>query len=152
MKPVTHYNMLADVKDIGLQPEDFLFITYINLVLDQEEDEMFENENMLIKQSYSNVQASKLFDKQSHLSATEKNKLQETLDLHPKLFDGKLRRVPNYKFKIILKPGGTLSFQGQLPIPYTYQTLFKKKLQNITNDGVMSKRTKGSQWAAPSFC
>ena len=75
---------------------------------------------MLFEQSYSNVQPLKVVDKQSHLSATEKNKLQETLDLYPKLFDGKLGRVSDYKFKIELKPGSTQTFQRQFLIPYRY--------------------------------
>ena len=35
MKPVTHYNMLTEVEDMGFQPEDSLFISYINLILYQ---------------------------------------------------------------------------------------------------------------------
>ena len=30
--------------------------------------------------------------------------------------------------------------------------MFKKELQNMIDDGVMTKRTEGSRWAAPSFC
>ena len=86
MKPVTHYNMLADVEDIGFQ-QDSLFISYINLILGQEEDELFKDENMLLEQNYTEVKPSEVVNKQSHLSATENNKLRETLDLYPKLFD-----------------------------------------------------------------
>ena len=49
MNPVTHYNMLTEIEDMGFQPEDSLFISYINLILDQEEDELFEDENMLLE-------------------------------------------------------------------------------------------------------
>ena len=118
MKPVIHYNMLANIEDIGLQLEDSLFISYINLILDQEEDELFEDEKMLLEQNYTKVKPSKVVDKQNHLSATEKNKLQETLDLDPKLFDEKLGQAHDYKFKIELKPGITPSFQRQFPILY----------------------------------
>ena len=34
MKPVTHYNMLTEVEDMGFQPEDSLCISYINMILD----------------------------------------------------------------------------------------------------------------------
>ena len=90
------------------------------------------------------MKPSKVVEKQDHLLTAEKNKLCDTLDLHPALFDGKLGRVPNYKFEIELKPGSTPSFQQQFPIPYRYQTMFKNELQNMIDDGVMSKRTEGS--------
>ena len=49
MKPVTHYNMLSKLEDIGFQPEDPLFVSYINLILDQEDNDLFEEENMLLE-------------------------------------------------------------------------------------------------------
>ena len=152
MKPVNHYNMLADAEDVGLQPQDSLFIQYLNLILDQEDEEEFEEESMLLERSYSNVEPSEVVEKQNHLSKNEKEILSKTLGSHRKLFDGKLGKVPNYKFKIELKPNSTPSFQRQFPIPYKYQNLFKRELQNMIDDGVMSKRTQGSRWAAPSFC
>ena len=118
MKPVTHYNMLTEATDMGFQPEDSLFISYINLILDQEEDQLFEDENMLLERNYTKVKPSEVVEQQDHLSAAERNKLRETLEIHPELFDGKLGRVPNYKFKIELKEGSTPSFQRQFPIPY----------------------------------
>ena len=45
MKPVDHYNMLAEAHDIGYQPEDALFVQYLNLILDQE-DKMLEDESL----------------------------------------------------------------------------------------------------------
>ena len=75
MKPVTHYNMLVNVEDMRFQPENALFILYINLILDQEENELFEDENILLKWNYTEVKPSEMVEKQSHLSATEKNKL-----------------------------------------------------------------------------
>ena len=68
----------------------------VYVILDQEEDELFKDENMLLERNYTKVKPSEVVKKQSHLSATEKNKLWKTLDLYPKLFDGKLGRVPNY--------------------------------------------------------
>ena len=118
MKPVTHYNMLSEVEDMGFQPEDSLFISYINLILDQEEEDLFEDKNMLLERNYKKVEPSNVVKAQDHLSVAEKNKLRGTLDLHPELFDGKLGCVPNYKFKIELKPNSTPSFQRQFPIPY----------------------------------
>ena len=47
MKPVNHYNMLAEAHDVGYQPEDTLFMQYLNLILDQE-DEILEDESMLL--------------------------------------------------------------------------------------------------------
>ena len=112
MKPVNHYNMLADAEDVGLQPQDSLFIQYLNLILDQEDEEEFEEESMLLlERSYSNVEPSEVVEKQDHLSKNEKEILSKTLGSHRKLFDGKLGKVPNYKFKIELKPNSTPSFQ-----------------------------------------
>ena len=68
MKPVDHYNMLADAEDVGLQPQDSLFIQYLNLILDQEDEEEFEEESMLLEQNYSNVEPSEVVEKQDHLS------------------------------------------------------------------------------------
>ena len=104
---------------------------------------------ILLEQNYTKVKPSKVVEKLSHLSAIEKNKLQETLDLYPKLFDRKLGQVPNYKFKIELKPGSTPSFQRQFPVLYRYQTMFENELQNMINNGVMSKRAEGSERVAP---
>ena len=144
MKPVSHYNMLAKARDIGYQPQDALFIQYLNLILDQEH-ELLDDKNMLLERSYTNVEPSKVVEKQDHLSNQQKGILKETLSLYPKLFDGKIGRVFDYKFKIELKPGSTPSFQQQFPIPYKYQDMFKKALQNMIDDGVMNKRTEGSQ-------
>ena len=136
--------MLMEVEDIGFQPEASLFISYINLILDQEDDELFEDENMLLERNYTEVKPDEVVKDQDHLSKAEKNKLRDVLDLHPALFDGKLGCVPNYKFKIELKQGSTPSFQRQFPIPYQYQTMFKNELQSMIDDGVMSKRLEGS--------
>ena len=54
MKPVNHYNMLAEAQDVGYQPEDALFVQYLNLILDQE-GENLEDESMLLEQNYVNV-------------------------------------------------------------------------------------------------
>ena len=110
MKPVDHYNMLADAHDVGYQPEDALFVQYLNLILDQE-DEMLEDESMLLERNYVNVTPEEVVNKQGHLSNQQKGILKETLSLYPKLFDGKIGRVPDYKFKIELKPDSTPSFQ-----------------------------------------
>ena len=152
MKPVTHYNMLTEATALRFQPEDSLFILYINLILDQEEDQFFEDENMLLERKYTKVKPSEVVEQHDHLSTVEQNKLRETLEHYPELFDGKLGRVPNFKFKIELKEDSTPSFQRQFPIPYRYQTMYKAELTHMIDDGVMSKRTQGSQWAAPSFC
>ena len=82
MKPVDHYNMLADAHDVGYQPEDALFVQYLNLILDQE-DEMLEDENMLQERNYVNVTPEEVVDKQEHLSNQQKGILKETL---PKAF------------------------------------------------------------------
>ena len=62
--------------------------------------------------------------------------LEESLSLYLKPFDGKIGKVPDYKFKIKLRPRSTPSFQQQFPIPYKYQDMFKKKLQNMINDEI----------------
>ena len=104
MKPINHYNMLVDAEDVGLQPQDSLFIQYLDLILDQEDEEEFEEESMLLERNYSNAKPSEVVEKQDHLSKNEKEILSKTLGSHWKLFDGKLGKVPNYKFKIELKP------------------------------------------------
>ena len=63
MKPATHYNMLTEATDMGFQPEDSLFISYINLILDQEEDQLFEDENMLLERNYTKVKPSEVVEK-----------------------------------------------------------------------------------------
>ena len=104
-----------------------------------------------MERNYKKVEPSDVVKAQDHLSVAEK-KLRDTLDLHPELFNEKLGCVPNYEFKIELKPDSTPSFQQQFPIPYQYQHMYKKELQNMIDDGVMSKQSEGSWWAAPSFC
>ena len=54
-KPVTHYNILSKLVDIAFQPEDSLFVSYISLILDQEDDDLFEEENMLLERNYTEV-------------------------------------------------------------------------------------------------
>ena len=49
-KPVTHYNMLLEVEDMRFKPEDSLFISYINLILDQEEEDLFEDKKSYWKE------------------------------------------------------------------------------------------------------
>ena len=85
MKPVDHYNMLAEAYDVGYQPEDALFVQYLNLILDQE-DKMLEDESMLLERNYVNVTPDKVVHKQEHLSNQQKGILKETLSLYPKLF------------------------------------------------------------------
>ena len=76
--------MLANVADIRYQPEDSLFVHYLNFIPDQEEDKLFEDmKNMLLEQSYIHMhmqQRSKAVKKQEHLLAKEKGMLKETLD------------------------------------------------------------------------
>ena len=89
--------MLIEVKELGFQPNDSLFISYINLILDQEEDELLEDKNMLFERSYTEVKPSEVVEKQDHLLKMEQNKVCEALDLHPELFNGKLGQVPTSK-------------------------------------------------------
>ena len=154
MKPVNHhYNMLAEACDVGYQPQDALFIQYLNLILDQEE-ELLDDKNMLLEQSCTNMELSEVVAEQDHLfiQSTKRNTKRNIIAI-PKTFWWKIGRVPHCKFKIeLLKPGSTPSFQRQFLIPYKYQDMFKKELQNMIDNRVMSKRTEGSQWVAPSFC
>ena len=67
MKPVDQYNMLAEAHDVGYQPEDALFVQYLNLILDQE-DKILEDESMLLERNYVNVTPNEVVNKQEHLS------------------------------------------------------------------------------------
>tara|TARA_B110001450_G_C17624987_1_gene482785 strand:- start:1265 stop:1528 length:264 start_codon:yes stop_codon:yes gene_type:complete len=87
MKPVNHhYNMLAEACDVGYQPQDALFIQYLNLILDQEE-ELLDDKNMLLEQSCTNMELSEVVAEQDHLfiQSTKRNTKRNIIAI-PKTF------------------------------------------------------------------
>jgi transposase InsO family protein len=152
MKPVDHYNMISEVTDYGLQPQDAIFIEYLNICVDMEENELFNNEEKeLLGAAYGKVTTEQVATEQKHLSNEQQQQLKETLDKHKTCFNGELGKVPGFKFKLEIDPNATPFYGRQYPIPYKYQRQYEEELLHMEREGILSRHHTGSQWAAPSF-
>lgn len=158
MKPTSCYShaMLMDVINVGPNPES-VFTEWLCQEAhmqceeneDVEEHELYQSE--MLKQACGKVTSTQVAAKQTHLTQSQQNKLEQALERRKILFDGKLGRYPHKQFTIELTPDAKPLFQRPYPIPFRHEQVHTEEINEMINDGIPRRRHRGSKWCSPSF-
>ena len=105
---------------------------------------------MISESNYKKVDVAEVVNSCSHLSSSQKRDLKRVLQKYTRLFDGKLKVFPNEKIDLELDPTVPAYRARTYPVPRTHLDVFKKELDRLENEGVLS-RTGPSEWIAGSF-
>ena len=104
-----------------------------------------------IKESnYGKVDVAEVVNSCSHLSSSQKRDLKRLLQKYTRLFDGTLKVFPDEKIDLELDPTVPPYRARTYPVPRTHLDVFKKELDCLEKEGVLSK-TGRSEWIAGSF-
>ena len=161
MKETNYHQMMFgdnDMRDIGTQQGDGLFLYWLeqmNLMIEEEAfDSNLQDENFagMKSRAYGEVTTKQVIEHQNHLNEEEKFKLKTVLDKHTVLFDGKLGCYPHEKFHINLLPNTKPCWQRPFPIPYRHERVYREEVDSMIDDGILRRRQTGSKWNSPSFC
>lgn len=100
--------------------------------------------------NYGKVDVGEVVNACSHLSSSQKRDLKRVLQKFETLFDGTLKVYPDEKIHLDLDPTVKPHCARTYPIPRTQLEVFKKELDRLEREGVLSK-TRRSEWIAGSF-
>ena len=85
-----------------------------------------------------------------YLSDEQRAKFLTILQKQSRLISGKLGNYPHKKVDLELLPGAMPVIQKPYPIPRLHLDVFKKKLDQLCEIGVLS-HVGATEWAAPTF-
>ena len=105
---------------------------------------------IIAESNYEKADVNEVVNSCSHLSSVQKQDLKELLHKYETLFDGKLKIFPNEKIHLDLDPSITPYKARTYPVPRTQMEVFKKELDRLEAEGVLSKIGR-SEWIAGSF-
>ena len=160
MKNVREFKNFLNIEEIGLQPEDAVYLSYLRQLNESYNDiddddflcddawDCFATE--ILERKYERVTAKDVAAEQDHMSDRQKIIFENTLKKYEVLFDGKLGHYPHRKFHIDLVDNAKPVFKKAYHVPFQRESLFKNELQNLVNDGVLEP-CGPSAWAAPTF-
>lgn len=100
--------------------------------------------------NYEKVDVGEVVNSCFHLSSSQKRALKRILRRYETLFDGKLKVFPNEKIHLDIDPTVAPHRARTYPVPRTQLDVFKKELDRLEQEGVLSK-TGRSEWIAGSF-
>jgi hypothetical protein len=105
---------------------------------------------VITESNYEKVDVTEVVNGCSHLSSSQKRDLKRLLIKYETLFDGKLKVFPDEQIHLDLIPTAEPYRARTYPIPRTQLDVFKKELDRLEKEGVLS-RTGRSEWIAGSF-
>ena len=104
----------------------------------------------ITESKYEAVNIDKVVNACSHLSSSHKRDLKRLLNKFPTLFDGKLKVFPGEQIHLDIDPSVQPHRARTYPVPRTQLEVFKKELDRLEAEGVLSKQGR-SEWIAGSF-
>ena len=149
--PMTTQSELNSLARRPDQVREAMFHKIVLKQLDIEDENDANASNMEIKAAnYSKVDIADVVNKQTHLSAEQREQLQELLSQFPNLFSGKLGRWPGGTIHLDIQEGATPVHKRHYPVPRIHEKTFKDELDRLVAIGVL-ERVGRSEWAAPTF-
>ena len=106
---------------------------------EEEDHELFsaEEPTKILDRAYQKVSPAECAEAQSHLSAGERQKLQQVLEKHDDVFGVKLGCYPHDKINMRLKPGARPVHKRPCPVPYLREETYKRESQYLIREGVL---------------
>ena len=128
-----------------------LFLS-VSALLDDEDllDSTGYRTKSILSSKYKEVDVDNVASQQKHLSQRQQQDLAAVLKQHTKLFSGKLGLYKKRKVHLELEPNAKPVSSRPYGVPKMHQTLFKKELDRLEKEGVLS-RTGASEWLSPTF-
>ena len=109
-----------------------------------------EDESFILESKYENVSGKEVAEAQKHLTEQQRHDLHQVLDECTTLFNGQLKVYPDSKVHLNLKPNAQPRQSRPYKVPYAHQEVFKKELDRLVQQGVLSPTTR-SIWTTPTF-
>ena len=141
--------------EVPMTPFTGQFQNYINEIYqDQLEPhivkEALERTVKILDADYSAVNLSSIVKEYEHLNTSEQQKLIDSLEKYPSLFQGGLGTLNIKPIHLELVKDAQPYHAKPFPIPQVHEETTKKEIHRLESIGVLQKNTT-SQWAAPTF-
>ena len=111
---------------------------------------LIEKGQPMLDAKYEKVEIPTLVKFQTHITETQRAKLQLILEKYPTLFDGQLGHYPHQQIHLEVEEGAVPKYSKPYPVPKMHEPLFKQELQHLMSIGVL--RSCGmTEWALLTF-